>query len=268
MLSLVLVLFIIGLSGSFLSGMLGMGGAIINYPMLLFVPPMLGVGLFSPQEVSGISMVQVFFTTLAGVLSYRNSSFCSMKLVKYMGIPCLTGSLLGGISAAHLSGEWINLLYLLLAVGASILMFIPRRVSQQEDEPYNLPFSKAFAVSLSLLVGILSGIVGAGGAFILIPIMLTILKIPTRVTIASSLAIVFLSSIGGTIGKLISGNVLFLPTVTVVVASIIGAPIGAFVSQKISVKRLRYMLACLILISSIKMFLDFMEHSSIFFTSK
>jgi len=268
MLSLVLVLFVIGLIGSFLSGMLGMGGAIINYPMLLFLPPLLGVGLFSPQEVSGISMVQVFFTTLAGVLSYRNSSLCSMKLVGYMGIPCLTGSLLGGLSAAYLTADGINLVYLLLAIGASILIFIPRKVNKDEDQSQTFTFSMSIAISLSFLVGILSGIVGAGGAFILIPIMLTILKIPTRVTIASSLAIVFLSSIGGTIGKFISGDILFIPTVSVVVASIIGAPIGAFVSQKVSIKRLRYMLACLILLSSFKMIVDFVEHSSLFFSFK
>jgi hypothetical protein len=61
------------------------------------------------------------------------------------------------------------------------------------------------------IVGILSGVVGAGGAFILIPIMATLLAIPMRVTIVSSLAVVLLSSIGGTIGKVMTGDVHFFP---------------------------------------------------------
>src|SRR5699024_3510133 len=99
-----------------------------------------------------------------------------------------------------------------------------------------------------------------------IPIMLRILKVPTRITIASSLAIVFLSSIGGTIGKLVSGHILWLPVFIVVVASVIGAPLGAFISQRMPVKSLRILLACLILISSLKMALDFYEHSFLFFS--
>ncbi|RKD23995.1 hypothetical protein BEP19_06140 [Ammoniphilus oxalaticus] len=256
---LTFVLFLIGLTGSFLSGMLGMGGAIINFPMLLFIPPLIGLTSFTPHEVSGISMIQVLFTTLAGVLSYRNTTLSSRRLVLSMGIPCLIGSLLGGVGANIFSGEGINLVYLLLAITASILMFVPTKVGLDEEE-LSFSFSKWLAIILSFLVGIFSGIVGAGGAFILIPIMLTILKIPTRVTIASSLAIVFLSSIGGAIGKIVSGDVLFWPTLTVVVASVIGAPLGAFISRKIPTRRLRYMLAILILISSFKMAIDFFEH--------
>lgn len=255
------VLFLIGLTGSFLSGMLGMGGAIINYPMLLFIPPLIGAG-FTPQEVAGISMAQVFFTTLAGALSYRNTSLCSKQLVMAMGAPCFIGSLMGGLGSGILTGDVINLIYLLLAIAASIIMFVPSKTVDNHEE-WRPSFPISLAVGLSFLVGLLSGIVGAGGAFILIPIMLTILKIPTRITIASSLAIVFLSSVGGVFGKVASGQVLWLPTIVVVVASLIGAPLGAFLSRKTPVKSLRYLLAFLILMSSFKLAFEFFEHSSL-----
>lgn len=258
MLSLGIVLFIIGFCGSFLSGLLGMGGAVINYPMLLFIPPLLGVAHFSPQQVSGISMVQVFFTTLAGVISYRKSSLCSKPLVLSMGIPCMAGSLIGGYGAGSISGHSINVVYLIMAVTASILMLIPRKVEMEERTEEHV-FSTFLAASLSFLVGTLSGIVGAGGAFVLIPIMLTILKIPTRVTIASSLAIVFLSSIGGALGKWMTGEILLFPTLIIVLASIVGAPIGAVVSRRVPIRKLRVLLAVLIILSSVKMSLDLLQ---------
>lgn len=71
----VVVLFLIGFVGSFLSGMLGIGGSIIKYPMLLFIPQLFGLAAFSAHEVSGISAVQVLFATIGGVWAFRKGNF-------------------------------------------------------------------------------------------------------------------------------------------------------------------------------------------------
>ena len=72
-----ITLFIIGFIGSFLSGMVGIGGSVINYPMLLYIPPLVGVMALSAHEVSGIGAIQVLFSTLGGVLAYRKADFTS-----------------------------------------------------------------------------------------------------------------------------------------------------------------------------------------------
>lgn len=53
-------LFIIGFIGAFISGMIGIGGAVINYPMLLYIPSLVGVMSLTAHEVSGIGAIQVF----------------------------------------------------------------------------------------------------------------------------------------------------------------------------------------------------------------
>ncbi|MCC0567110.1 sulfite exporter TauE/SafE family protein [Brevibacillus borstelensis] len=254
--SLFLVMLVLGFIGSFFSGLLGIGGAIINYPLLLFIPSILGVAHFTGQEVSAISMFQVFFASLAGVLAYRkknsgNSSLIHKGLVLYMGISILIGSLIGGMSSKYLSGETINIVYGVLAIIAVVLMLFPSK-GKRNDSDNPLDFNKTIAIVSAFLVGIVSGVVGAGGAFILIPIMLTVLRIPTRVTIASSLAIVFISAVGGVIGKLTTGHIPLLPTVFVVVGSLLGAPIGSKMSAKIDAKYLRYGLVVLIALTAIK----------------
>ena len=94
----------------------------------------------------------------------------------------------------------MNIVYGILALIAAIMMFIPNK--QVDDIPLDqVTFNKSLAAILSFIVGIGSGIVGAAGGFLLVPIMLVVLKIPTRMTIATSLAITFISSIGATIGK-------------------------------------------------------------------
>lgn len=85
---LYIVMVLLGLIGSFFSGLLGIGGAIINYPLLLYVPDLLGVAQFNAQEVSSISMFQVLFASLAGVLAFRklnDTGVIHKGLVLYMG---------------------------------------------------------------------------------------------------------------------------------------------------------------------------------------
>ncbi|NRR23652.1 sulfite exporter TauE/SafE family protein [Brevibacillus sp. MS2.2] len=256
---LLLLMVSLGFVGSFFSGLLGIGGAIISYPMLLFIPPALGVAQFSAQEVSVISMFQVFFASLSGVLAFRkrngkNSPLIHKGLVRDMGVSILAGSLIGAALSQYLSNESINLVYGILAIIAVILMLVKNKGT--EAAAGEVTYNRFIAAGAAFAVGIVSGIVGAGGAFILIPIMLTVLKIPTRVTIASSLAIVFISAIGGVIGKLSGGQIPLLPVLYTVIGSVLGAPVGSMVSAKSDVKYLRYGLIVLISGTAIKIWSD------------
>lgn len=253
--TLIIVIFLIGFIGSYISGMLGIGGSIIKYPMLLYIPPLFGLAIFSAHEVSGISAIQVFFATLTAVIAYKNSGYLNRKLIMYMGSSILIGSLIGGYGSRYLTELQINFVYGILATIAVVMMFLPKK-----EVPYlagdDLLFNRTLATSLALITGIAAGIVGAAGAFILVPIMLVVLKIPTRVTIATSLAITFISSIGTTVGKVITGQIIYGPAIVMIIASLIAAPIGAKVGQRTNVKVLQGILALLILATAVKIWVD------------
>lgn len=253
--SFIITIFLIGFIGSFLSGMMGIGGAIIKYPMLLSIPALLGFTAFSSHEVSGITAVEVFFASLSGVLAYRKSNLILKPLVLYMGVSVLIGSIVGGAGSSVLSEVTVNIVYGVLAIIAAFMMLIPKK--GLDDRPVEeITFNKWIASIAALLVGFAAGIVGAAGAFILIPIMLVILKIPTRVTIATSLAITLLSSIGSASGKLLTGQVPYGPALVMIAASIIAAPIGVKVSRKVKDKVLQGILAMSIMISAVKIWWD------------
>jgi uncharacterized protein len=253
--SFIIVIFLIGFIGSYVSGMLGIGGSIIKYPMLLYIPPLFGLAAFSAHEVSGISAVQVFFATIGGVWAYRKGGFLNKTLIVYMGSSILIGSFIGGFGSKLMSEGGINLVYGVLALIAAIMMFIPKKGI--DDIPLDqVKFNKWLAAVLALVVGIGAGIVGAAGAFLLVPIMLVVLKIPTRMTIASSLAITFISSIGATVGKLTTGQVEYFPAAIMVIASLIASPLGALAGKKVNTKILQMVLALLILATAVKIWLD------------
>ncbi|ELK45790.1 UNVERIFIED_CONTAM: sulfite exporter TauE/SafE family protein [Halobacillus marinus] len=251
----ILTIFAIGFVGSYISGMLGIGGAIINYPMLLYIPAFIGVGSFTAYEVSGISAIQVFFATIGGVWAYRKGGHLNKPLILYMGGSVLIGSFIGGYGSQFMPENGINIVYGILALIATIMMFIPKK--RTDETPVNLvTFHKPAASLLAFLVGIGAGIVGAGGAFLLVPIMLVVLKIPTRMTIASSLAITLISSIGATIGKVTTGQFDYLPAFILILASLIAAPLGAKSGQKMNTNVLQTILAVLILGTTIKIWFD------------
>ncbi|MEI5906576.1 sulfite exporter TauE/SafE family protein [Bacillus spongiae] len=257
-LNFIIIIFLIGFFGSYLSGMLGIGGSIIKYPMLLYIPPIFGLAAFSAHEVAGISAVQVFFATIGGVWAYRKGGYLNKELIGYMGASILIGSFIGGYGSKLMTEAGINIIYGFLALIAAMMMFIPKKGI--DDIPLNqVKFNKWVAALLALVVGVGAGIVGAAGAFLLVPIMLVVLKIPTRMTIASSLAITFISSIGTTVGKITTGQVEYYPALIMVIASLIASPLGARAGQKINTKVLQIILAFLIVITAVKIWLDILS---------
>lgn len=254
-LAFIVTLFLIGFVGSFISGMLGIGGSIVKYPMLLYIPPLVGVASFTAHEVSGISAVQVFFATISAVFAFRKGNYLNYRLILYMGISIIIGSFAGAYGAKGIPETGLNLVYAVLATIAAVMMFVPKKGIDEValDEVH---FNRPIAVVSALVVGIVSGIVGAAGAFILVPVMLLVLRIPTRMTIASSLAITFISSIGATVGKILAGEVRFGPALIMVIASVLAAPLGAKVSKRVHTKVLQVVLAFLILATAIRIWVD------------
>jgi len=252
---LIVVLFAIGFVGSAISGMVGIGGSIIKYPMLLYIPPAFGFAAYTAQEVSAISAVQVFFATIAGAFAFRKGGLINKALVGVMGIAIVLGSFAGGYGSQFLSDNAINVTYAILALVAAVMMFFPKK-GDEEGDYAKLKFNRVLAFVLAGVIGIVSGIVGAAGAFITVPVMLVVLRIPTRVAIASSLVITFVSSIGSTAGKLLGGHMLLMPSVVMVVASLIAAPLGAAVSKKIKTKWLQWILIALITATVVKIWTD------------
>lgn len=250
-----ITIFLIGFVGSFISGLVGVGGAIVNYPMLLFIPVLFDFTGFTAYEVSGITAVQVFFATASGVFAYRKGGYLSKPVIGYMGVSILIGSFLGGIISSYMPESGINVIYGILALIAVIMMVLPNK--KQDDAVFHREqFNRLLASAIAAIIGIAAGIVGAGGAFLLVPVMLTVLKIPTRVTIASSLAITFLSSIGAAVSKVATGQVLIIPAILMIVASLLASPLGAKAGKQTNTKYLQWILAVLIFAVAVRIWLD------------
>lgn len=249
--TLFILLLFIGAIGAFVSGLVGIGGAIIIFPMLLFIPPLFGIDTITPHLASGLTAAQVFFSTLSGSISQRSNPDASRQLIVPMGTGILLGSISGAYSASLFDERIINIVYTGLAVLAVILMFVKVRPEQTKTQ-----FNPVLLFVTAALIGFLSGIVGAGGAFIIVPVLLALFRAPFRSVVASSMIIAFISSIGTFLIKAATGDVDFILMIPLVITSLIMAPVGTRVSKKTNQSVLRYILAALIAAAAIKMLLQ------------
>ena len=89
--ALSLVLFALAFCGAFLSGLVGVGGAIVMIPLLYYVPPLLGAGELTIKEVAGLSMTQVLAAAVVGTWSHGRHAFVHRRLALVGGSAMAAG---------------------------------------------------------------------------------------------------------------------------------------------------------------------------------
>ncbi len=249
-------LFFAGSLGGFFSGLLGIGGGIIMFPLLFYLPPMLGFDAIPVKYITGLTMIQGFFASLSAMLFYSKERLVNKSLALTFGLSVFFSSFLGALFSKGSSDKSLLFIFGLLAFVASVLMLIPRSYKRDDLTEDKVNFHKTTAIVTGIFIGFLLGMVGQGGAFIIIPILLYVLKIPFRVALGSTLAIGLFSATAGLIGKIATGQVPFYMAAMLLLGAIPSAQLGGMVSKKTKTKSLRWLLAFIISVTAIKVWYD------------
>ncbi|MNX58168.1 Sulfite exporter TauE/SafE [compost metagenome] len=250
-----LLLLAIGFVGAFVSGLIGVGGAIVLIPMLLYLPPLLGFAPLGLVAIGGMSIVQVLAASLISLLSHRKAGHFSQRVALPMGLAMAGASAVGGALSRHVPSGALSGLFAVLAATASLLMVLPAPASA-DGETLPEGFKPGRAAAIASGVGVLSGLLGAGGAFLLSPLMRSVLGLPLRLIIGNSLAIVFLSALSATATKALTGQIPWQHAALLVSGALVGSPIGVKASLRAPVKALRWVMALVIGATALKMALD------------
>jgi uncharacterized membrane protein YfcA len=251
-----LFLFVSGSAVGFLSGLLGIGGGIVMFPVLLYLPPLLGFDPIGVKHITGLTMTQGFFSSLSAMLFYHKQRLVNKSLVLTLGISLFFSSLAGSLISKFLPDKTLLFIFGLLALAAAVMMLIPRSYAKDDLTAEHVHFNKPLTISLGLSLGALLGMVGQGGAFITIPLLLYVLKIPLRVALGSTLAIGLFSASAGLAGKIATGQVPFVMAAAMLLGAVPVAKLGGMVSKKTKTLYLRWLLAVLISATAIKVWVD------------
>jgi uncharacterized membrane protein YfcA len=247
-----LFLLLVGASVGFLSGMLGIGGGIIMFPLLLYVPPFLGLSGIDIKSITGLTMVQGFFSALTAMFYYHKNALVNKSLVITLGLSLFLSSLIGALVSKNVPDGPLLMVFGALAFIAAVMMLIPRSYLQDDLTEEKVAFHKPAAIVIGVVIGFSIGLVGQGGAFILIPMMLYVLKIPLRVALGSTLAIGLFSSSAGLVGKVVTGQVPYLLTLPLIIGAVPAARFGSIVGKKTNTRFLKWLLAAIIFATAVK----------------
>jgi uncharacterized membrane protein YfcA len=246
-----ITLLILGLLGGFLSGLLGVGGAIVMIPLLLAVPPLVKAGGLPVKTIAGLSMLQALASSISGVLVHHKNNFVDRNLLLYVGIPTGLCSFVGACLSKYMADRLILLFFGVMVLAAFVLLL----KKQANDLPLSsggMPFSRGAGALIGGIVGFISGAAGAGGGFVLIPLMVSVLKIPVKVAVGTSMGIVFLVAVMGSIGKILSLQVSVALVLPLLVGAVPGARLGAMCSKSLSPGTLQRLLLAVVLFSLLK----------------
>lgn len=240
-----LIIGLIAFLTSVVSGLLGLGGAALLIPLYLYVPQLFGAQALDIKLITGMTSVQVFFSSFVGMLLHKQKKSVNSKLVYTMGLPIIPASFAGAALSAYVPPAAILAVFAAMAVTGAALMTTGREEKAKVDNG-RLKFNVPLAGVIALIVGFFGGIAGAPGSFVLSPVMMTILKIPTRITIGSTLGIVLMSAGSASTGKFITGQVPLEMTMIAAAATIPGVWLGSYFSYQVKARTLRIALAFLV----------------------
>ena len=273
---------LLGLGGivGVLSGMFGVGGGFLMTPLLFFIgiPPAVAVATEANQIVA---------SSFSGVLAHFRRKSVDLR----MGVVLLVGGLIGAalgvqiFAALRAIGQvdlLVRLSYVLFLGIIGSLMFVEslnaiRKARKSGGAPatrrrhnwvHAMPLKMKFRTSglyisvippvmVGVLVGILAAIMGVGGGFIMVPAMIYLLGMPTKVVVGTSLfQIIFVTGFTTLLHATTNFTVDMMLALLLLIGGVVGAQIGTQIGVKLKAEQLRILLALMVLVVCAKLALD------------
>lgn len=249
---LLFLLFLISILGGFLAGFIGLGGAIVISPLLLLLPPLFGFDDIPMKTVAGLSMLQVFFGSLSGSFQHKKNKFINNDVFRYVGVPLAAAALAGSYLSKYLSDLTVMAMFNFFVFLSFVLLIRDKKQVNDEEKSKSLKFNKYLSIMLGSFTGVISGIIGAGGGILMIPAFIKLYKLSVKTAIGTSLAIVFMGSVFGALGKMLSFQVDYMLAIPIVTGSIVAARFGAIANKLMPHKIVRLTLLAVLFLSFVQ----------------
>ena len=275
MVPLFLVSLVVGLAVGVLAGLLGIGGGMLLVPAFK-----LGYAMDSLM-CTATSLFTIIPTSVSGAIFHIRNKTCLPKLGVAAGLggACLSPL---GVWLATLSPDWAVMGAAALIIAySSVTMFrkalkapkVPRgagagaadaaaKEAAAEDRAAAIERAHAEAptigwreaaigAAIGLFAGLASGYVGVGGGFIMVPLMMSILHVPMKLTSGTSLIAVMILAVPGTVTQALLGNINWIAGIAVACGSIPGATLGAKLIPKVPERQLRFLFAGFLVVAAV-----------------
>ena len=238
MLSLAAIEIVIaGLAIGVLLGLTGGGGSILTVPLLVYV-----VGLDAKVAIV-TSMLIVGVTSLAALLSHSRAGRVAWRTGAIFGLAGMAGAYAGGAIAQHIADAWLLLLFAAVMISSGLAML--RRTCSVHPVAANPAVSVERRIHRVLMdglgVGLVTGLVGAGGGFLVVPALALLGGLPMHTAVGTSLLVIIMNCAAGVASYALVSHVPLdaQSAVVISVLAIVGTMVGTRLARSISSAQLQ-----------------------------
>jgi uncharacterized protein len=209
-------------------GLLGGGGSILTVPIFVYV-----LGFAAKQSIA-MSLPVVGATSLVGAIGHWRNGNVHLRLALAFGSVAMAGAFAGAKLATHISGRVQLTLLAITMIAAAVSMFRSGRAPLQARSTRTTA-SIAVIMAVGLGVGLLTGVVGIGGGFLVVPALVVLAGVPMKQAIGTSLIVIVMNTLSGSLGYIgqfaIPWSFVALFTGLAIAGILIGTHLVRFVSQ-------------------------------------
>ena len=203
-------------------GVLGGGGSILTVPLLAYV-----AGMDAKQAIAA-SLLVVGVTSAVGVISHARAGRVQWRVGLIFGAAGMAGAYLGGLLSRFIPGTVLLIGFALMMVATAVAMLRGRKATENADpdgQQRPLPVVKILAEGL--VVGLATGLVGAGGGFLVVPALVLLGGLSMPAAVGTSLVVIAMKSFAGLAGYLSTVQIDWTLALMVTAAAVVGGLIGA-----------------------------------------
>jgi uncharacterized protein len=265
-----LVLVGIGLLAGAIGALVGLGGGIIIVPSLLYLGTSTNIiDELTPQVAVGVSTIIMIFTGLSSTLSYLKHKVVDYKAGLIFFIGSAPGGIIGAYVNKNLNAEAFSLYFGIFMVFMAIVLLVKNHLKPMLFKPgkgkivkkyktesghsFSYGYHPLLAVWISFIVGFSSGLFGIGGGALMVPVMMLLFFFPPHMAVATSMFMVFLSSITNSITHISLGNVYWPYAFALIPGAWFGAKLGAFINTRLKSASLENMLKIVLIIIGLRL---------------
>jgi uncharacterized membrane protein YfcA len=223
--AVVLLAVLVGLS----LGLLGGGGSILTLPLLVYV-----AGL-QTREAIATSLLVVGVTSAVAAISHARAGRVQWRTGLWFGAAGMVGAYAGGRLGEHLTGGLLLTAFAVMMTATAVAMIRGRRAQEATDTP--LPVGRVLLHGGA--VGLTTGIIGAGGGFLIVPALTLLGGLSMPVAVGTSLLVIAMNSAAGLGGQLPAVDLDWGLAAMVTAAAVGGSLVGGRLTGRISPDRLR-----------------------------
>ncbi|MCW4353523.1 sulfite exporter TauE/SafE family protein [Hoyosella sp. YIM 151337] len=229
----VIVVVILAVAVGLSLGLLGGGGSILMVPLLAYVAGM------DAKEAIAASLFAVGVTSLISLIMHAKRGNVRWRTGLIFGSAGMAGAFLGGLLGGQLPGTVLMIAFSIMMIATAAAMIRGRRkaAAKPHGQAGELPVLRILVDGL--IVGLVTGLVGAGGGFLVVPALALLGGLPMSIAVGTSLLVISMKSFAGLAGYLTTVSLDWGVVAAVTAAAVIGALVGARLTARIREESLR-----------------------------